>query len=93
MIKGLDTSEKNEGLLKRLENIEDNTGKQLNENKDNQLGLKSIGYTVKQELSQEAKNLLEKMNNQEKLINYRKLNFKGDNNIDYDYTNFRSLRE
>ena len=37
--------------------------------------------------------MLEKLSNQEKLINYRKLNFKGGNNIDYDFTNFRPLRE
>ena len=61
--KGLDTSEKQVGLLKRLKNIEDNTDRQLEESKDNQLGVKSIGYTVKEELSQEAKNMLEKLNN------------------------------
>ena len=32
--KGLDKDEKNEGLLKRLKNIEDKTDKQLKENKD-----------------------------------------------------------
>ena len=71
--KGLDSSEKQVSLLKRLKNVEDKTDKQLNENKDSQLGIKSIGYTVKEELSQEAKNMLEKLNNQEKRINYRKL--------------------
>ena len=55
--------------------------------------MKSIDYTVKQELSQEAKNMLEKFNNQEKLINYKKLNFKGGSNVDYDFSNFISLRE
>ena len=69
--KGLKTDEKQVGLLKRLKNIEDNTDKQLNENKDKQLAIKSIDYTIRQELSQEAKNMLEKLNNQEKLINYR----------------------
>ena len=53
--KGLDTSEKNEGLLKRLKNIEDKTDKQLNENKDDQLGIKSIGYTVKQKFHKKQK--------------------------------------
>ena len=91
--KGLDTSEKQVGLLKRLKNIEDKTDKQLEENKDNQLGVKSIGYTVRQELSQEAKYMLEKLNNQEKLINYKKLSFTGDNKKDYDFTNFSYLRE
>ena len=45
--KGLDAGEKQEGLLKRLKNIEDKTDRQLEENKDNRLGIKSIGYTIK----------------------------------------------
>ena len=53
----------------------------------------SIGYTFKEELSQEAKNMLEKRNNQEKLINYRKLNFRGGNNVDYNFSEYRSLKE
>ena len=80
-------------MLKRLKNIEDKTDKQLNENKDSQLGIKFIGYTVKEELSQEAKNMLEKLNNQEKLINYRKLNFTGGNKANYDFSEYRSLKE
>ena len=55
--------------------------------------MKSIRYTVKEELSQEAKNMLDKLNSQEKLNDYRKLNFKGANNVDYDFSNFRPLRE
>ena len=55
--------------------------------------MKSIGYTVKQVLSQEAKNMHEKLDNEEKLINYRKLNFKGGNNVDYDFSKFSSLKE
>ena len=61
--KGLNVDGKNEKLLKILRNIEDQS---KTDNKEhNQLGLKSIGYTVKEELSQEAKTLLEKLNNQE----------------------------
>ena len=37
--------------------------------------------------------MLEKLSNQEKLINNRKLNFNGGNNVDYDFTKFSSLRE
>ena len=66
--KGLGKDEKQVGLLKRLKNIEDKTDNQLKENKGNQLGIKSIGYTVKEELSQEAINMLEKLNNEEKAI-------------------------
>ena len=76
-------------MLKRLKNIEDKTDKQLNENKDNQLGIKSIGYIVREKLSQEAKNMVEKLNNEEKLINYRKLNFTGGNKVDYDFSDYR----
>ena len=91
--KGLDSCEKQERLLKRLKNIEEKTDRQLKENKDNMLGIKSISYTVKNEFSQEAKNILEKLDNQEKLINYRKFNFRGGNNVDYDFRNYRSLKE
>ena len=45
--KGLKTDEKQKGLFKRLTNIEDKADKQLNENKDSQLGIKSISYTIK----------------------------------------------
>ena len=85
-------SEKQEGLLKGLKNI-GHQSKIVDENKSSQLGVKSIGYIVKEELSQEAKSVLEKLNNQEKLINYRKINFRGGNNVDYDLSNFRPLRE
>ena len=37
--------------------------------------------------------MLKKLNNQGKLINYKKLGFRGGNNKDYDFTNFISLRE
>ena len=53
--KGLKTDGTEEGLLKRLKNMGDKSDNQLKENRDNQLGIKSIGYTVRQELSQEAK--------------------------------------
>ena len=37
--------------------------------------------------------MLEKLNNQEKLVNYRKLNFRGGNKVDYDFSEYRSLKE
>ena len=37
--------------------------------------------------------MLEKLNNQEKLINYRKLNVTGGNKVDYDFRECRSLKE
>ena len=78
--------------MKRLKNIEDKTDRQLEENKNNQLGIKSIGYRIRQELSQEAKNIYEKFINPEKLINYQKLNITGGNTAEYDFSNFSPLR-
>ena len=92
--KGLKTDEKNEDLLKRLKNIEDKADNQLKKNKDSQLGIKSIGYTFKEKLSEKAKNMLEKLNNQEKLINYQKVGFIGGNKVDYyDFSDYKSLKE
>ena len=65
----------------------------MEENKDNQLGIKSIGYTIRQEFSLETKNIYEKLINQEKLINYQKLNFIGGNKVEYDFSDFSPLRE
>ena len=79
--KGLEKDEKQVGLLKRLKNIEDKTDNQLKENKENQLGLKSIGYKFKEELSQEAKTELDKIVDKES------------NNKNYNFTNFSPLRE
>ena len=55
--------------MKRLKNIEDKCGEQLKiiENKkDNQLGIKSVTHMRGEELSQEAKNVLVRLSNQEK---------------------------
>ena len=92
MVKYLNADEKQEGLLKKLKHFEDKTDKQVKEEKDNQLAVKSIDYTIKQELTQEAKNMLEILNNQEKIIDYRKLSFRGGDNVDYDFSNFSPLR-
>ena len=42
-------------------------------------------------MSQEAKNILKKLGNQEKIINYRKLYFKGGKISEYDFTDYRPL--
>ena len=71
-------------MLKRLKNIEDKTNNQLKENKDSQLGIKSFGNNEKlsEKLSEEAKNMLGKLNSQKKLINCQKFYLKGGSNID-----------
>ena len=37
--------------------------------------------------------MLEKLNNQEKLINYMKLSCTGSNKVDYDFSEYRLLKE
>ena len=72
--KGLNESDKKEILLKRLKNIENKCGEQLKmiENKeDNQLGIKSTADIIDEKLSPDAKNILAKLTNQEKLIKYK----------------------
>ena len=74
--KGLKKKDEIEEILKRLKNIEDKNGKQLKmvENKDSkQLGIKSVTNIFDKEPSQEAKNMLIKLNVQEKSIYYKML--------------------
>ena len=94
--KGLDENYKKEGLLKRLKNIEDKNEEQLKmiKNKENkQLGIKSVADIIDEELSQEAKNMITKPNNQEKSIYYKRLTFRRDKNLEFDFRDYRSLKE
>ena len=61
--------------------------------KENQLGIKSATNVLAEELSQEAKNLPTKLSNQEKVIYYKKLNFKRDRNLNFDFREYKSLKE
>ena len=82
--------------MKRLKNIEDKSGEQLKiiENKkDNQLGTKLVTHMLDEELSQEAKNMLVKLSNQEKIINYTKLDFRRDSGLEFYFRDYRSLKE
>ena len=69
--KGLDEKYKKVGLLKRFKNIEGKNEERLRmiENKENKhLGIKSVISIFDDELSQEAKNFLYTLSNQEKRI-------------------------
>ena len=80
--KGLDESNEKEGLLKRLKNIEDKSKNQqimIENNKNNQQGVDDIRNNFTKSLSPKGIDILNSICNQEKLINYRKLYFKGGN--------------
>ena len=92
----LEKEDKKEGLLKKLKNIEDKKEKQLKmiENKDsNQLGIKSVINTFDEEPSQKAKNMLIKLNAQEKSIDYKRLSFSKDKKLKFDFREYKSLKE
>ena len=60
--------------MKRLKNIQDRSGEQLKmteDKKDNQLGIKSAAHMINEKLSPQAKNILGKLDNQERLIKYK----------------------
>ena len=93
--KRLDESDKKEGLLKRLKNIEDkseNQQKMIKNKKYDQLGINSAADMIYEKLSPEAKNMLAKISNQEKLINYKKLDFRRDNSLEFYFSDYRSLK-
>ena len=50
-------------------------------------------YVLDEGLSQEAKNMITKLNNQEKNINYKKLNFRRDKYLGFHFSDYKSLKE
>ena len=86
---GLIEDDKKEGLLKRLKNIEDeNKVKNKVENKN----IKEVTDFVDQPLSFEAKELINEIKTIQKNVDYRKLKIRGDNNTDYDFSDYRTFK-
>ena len=90
--KGLSEEDKKEGLFKRLKNIEDKSEKLL-EVKTNTIGnIKEVTDFVDQPLSFEAKELIEEIKNIQKDVDYRKLKIRGGNNVDYDFSDYKTFK-
>ena len=88
--KGLSKDDKKEGLLRRSKNIEDeNKVKNKVENKD----IKEVTEFVEQPLSFEAKELINEIKTIQKNVDYRKSKIKGGNNVDYDFSDYRTFKE
>ena len=93
--KGLKTDEKQEGLLKKLKNIEDKTDEQLKTikaSKDNQSGIKFIGFDFKKCLSPKGLETYNEIVHKEKLIDYRYLDMKTSSKNEYDFGMFSPLK-
>ena len=92
--KGLEKEDKKEGLLKRLKNIEGKNKEQLKkieDKKNSQLDIKSMIDFFNEELSQKEKNIFIRLNNQ-KIISYKRLSFKRDKNLEFDFGDYKSLK-
>ena len=93
--KGLDADEKQEGLLKRLKNIEDKTDNQLQAIEDqinNQSVLKSIVYSIRDKLPEKAIKAFDNLLAKDKTINYKILSKELGSDY-YDYTMIFSMGE
>ena len=87
--KGLSEDDKKEGLLERLKNIKD---KNKVKNKANE-NIKEITDFVDQPLRFEAKELIKEIKAIQKNADYRKLKIKGGNNVDYDFSDYKTFKE
>ena len=64
------------------------------ENKEkSQLDIKSVLNIFDEKLSQEAKNVLNTLSNQEKRVNYRELYIERDAGLKFDFGDYKSLKE
>ena len=89
------SSEKQEGLLKRLKNIEGKTDNQLQtieDQKNNQSGLKSVGYSIRDRYPEKAVKSFDDLVTKDKTINCKKLS-KDIVDNEHDFTKFWSMGE
>ena len=89
--KGLSEDDKKEGLLKKLKNIKDKN-EQLLKIKNKTENIKEVTDFVKEPLSLEAKALIEEIRTIKKDVDYRKLIIRGGNNVTYDFSNYKHLK-
>ena len=90
--KGLSEEDKKEGLLKRLKNIEDKNEKPLEVKSKANENIKEVTDFVNQPLSFEAKELIGEIKNIQKDVDYRKLKIRGGNNVDYDFSDYKTIK-
>ena len=92
--KGLKADEKSEGLLKRLQNIEDKTDNQLRaiEDKSKDSILKPTFDKFKEQLSSDGNHICNEIIEEKKSFNnYIRSSFTRDNKTDYDFSHFTNI--
>ena len=80
-------------MFKSLKNIEDKNEKLLEVKEKTKENIKEVTDFVNQPLSFEAKELIEKIKNIQKDVEYRKLKIRGGNNVDYDFSDCKTFKE
>ena len=90
---GLSEDDKKEGLFKKLKNFEDKNEKLLEVKNKAEGNIKEVTDFVDQPLSFEAKKLIEEIKNIQKNVDYRKLKIRGGNNVDYDFSDYKTFKE
>ena len=80
-------------MFKRLKGIEDKNEKLLEVKDKTKENIKEVTDFVDQPLSFEAKELIEKIKNIQEGVDYRKLKIRGGNNVDYDFSDYKTFKE
>ena len=91
--KGLSKDDNKEGILKRLKNIEDKSEKPLKMKNKAEENIKEVTDFVDQPLSLEAKELINEIKDIQKNVDYGKLKIRGGNNVDYDFSDYKTFKE
>ena len=91
--RGLKEEEKNEGLLRRLKNIEDKSEEQLKAVKNKAENIKEVVDFVEELLSPKANDLINEIRSIQKDVNYRKLKFTGGNGVTYYFSDCKTFKE
>ena len=88
--KGLKEEDKQEGLLKRLTNIEDKNEQQLETTKSKNENIKEVTDFVEEPLSLEA---IEEIRMIQKDVDYTKLKITGGNKVTYNFSDYKTFKE
>ena len=87
---GLSQEDKKEGVLKRLKYIED---KNKVENKVKNKDIIEVTDFVDQPLNSKAKELINEIKTIQKNVDYRKLKIRGGNNVEFDFSDYKTFKE
>ena len=89
--KGLSEDHKKEGLFKRLKNIEEKNEKLLEVKNKTEENIKVVNDFIDHPLSLEAEKLIEEIRAIQKNVGYKKLKIRGGNNVEYEFSDYKTL--